>query len=98
MAYHEAEAGDVWYQAAAWAVEHGDDPRLRICIAGYWSETTDALFPASWERLRWEARGGYANQKANGRGRANAKRECLWFSPHCIDAKTDYGPLFAGLD
>jgi hypothetical protein len=98
MAYHEAEAGDVWYQAAAWAVERGTDKRLRICIAGYWSETTDALFPATWERQRWEARGGYANQKADGRGRANAKRECLWYSPHCIDAKTDYGPLFADLE
>lgn len=95
MGYHATETGDVWYQAAAWAVERGDDPRLRICIAGYWSEPTDALFPATWERVRWEARGGYANQKADGRGRANAKRECLWFSPHCIDAKTDYGPLFA---
>ena len=76
----------------------GDDLRLRICIAGYYSEATDALFPATWERVRWEARGGYANQKADGRGRANAKRECLWFSSHCIDAKTDYGPLFAGLE
>jgi hypothetical protein len=85
MAYHAEQAGDVWHAAAAWAVAHGDDTRLRICIAGYWSEATDALFPATWERLRWEARGGYANQKADGRGRANAKRECLWFSPLCID-------------
>jgi hypothetical protein len=103
MSDHEAEKrkeGEphIWYRAAAWAVAHGDDKRLRICIAGYYSEAIDALFPASWERLRWEARGGYANQKKDGRGRANAKRECLWFSPHCIDAKTDYGPLFAGLE
>jgi len=98
MGYHAEEAGDVWYQAAAWAVERGDDKRLRICIAGYYSEATDTLFPATWERLRWEARGGYANQKADGRGRANAKREILWFSPGCIDAKTDYGPLFAELE
>lgn len=85
MGYHATETGDVWYQAAAWAVERGDDPRLRICIAGYWSDTTDALFPSTWERVRWEARGGYANQKADGRGRTNAKRECLWFSPSCLD-------------
>lgn len=98
MGYHSEEAGDVWHQAADWAVAHGDDPRLRICIAGYWSEDVDRRFHQGWERLRWEARGGYANQKADGRGRSNAKRECLWFSPHCIDAKTDYGPLFAGLE
>lgn len=85
MAYHSEQAGDVWHDAARWAVAHGDDPRLRICIAGYTSDATDALFPATWERVRWEARGGYANQKADGRGRANAKRECLWFSPHCLN-------------
>lgn len=96
MAYHEETAGDVWYDAAAWAVEHGDNPLLRICVAGYFSEATDALFPASWQRYRWQARGGYANQKADGRGRENAKRECLWFNASCIDRATDYGPLFAG--
>jgi site-specific DNA-adenine methylase len=88
MTYHQGETQEgqphIWYQAAAWAISHGDDPRLRICIAGYWSEATDSLFPASWERVRWEARGGYANQKKDGRGRENAKRECLWFSPTCL--------------
>lgn len=99
MTYHQGEKKEgqphIWYQAAAWAVEHGDDKRLRIAISGYWSEAVDGLFPATWERYRWEARGGYANQKADGRGRANAKREAVWFSPHCIDAATDYGPLFS---
>jgi hypothetical protein len=85
MAYHAEHGGDVWYEAAQWAVAHGDDHRLRICIAGYDSPATDALFPASWARERWQARGGYANQKADGRGRANAKRECLWFSPACLN-------------
>lgn len=29
---------------------------------------------------------------------ANAKRECLWFSPACIDPANDYaGTLFEGL-
>lgn len=96
MRYHGDD--DVWHAAAQWAIEHGDDKRLRIAIAGYHSEATDALFPPTWERYRWEARGGYANQKADGRGRANAKRECCWFSPHCIDRATDYGPLFAQED
>jgi hypothetical protein len=94
MAYHAEHGGDVWYEAAQWAVDHGDDHRLRICIAGYDSPATDALFPASWARERWQARGGYANQKADGRGRANAKRETLWFSKYClqpgIEAKTAF--------
>ena len=94
MAYHSEEAGDVWYQAASWAVERGDDPRLRICVAGYYSEATDQLFPATWERLRWEARGGYANQKKDGRGRENAKREILWFSPFCLDVAAEARAAF----
>jgi len=85
MAYHAEHGRDVWYEAAQWAVGHGDDHRLRICVAGYYSEATDALFPPTWARERWQARGGYANQKTDGRGRANAKRECLWMSPHCLD-------------
>lgn len=87
MAYHGNN--DIWHDAAAWAVENGDDPLLRICIAGYFSEATDLLFPASWERLRWQARGGYSNQSEDGRGRANAKRECLWFSPGCLNPADD---------
>jgi DNA adenine methylase len=82
MAYHGDN--DIWHDAAAWAISRGDDPRLRICIAGYYTEAIDALFPASWERVKWEARGGYSNQSENGRGRANAKRECLWFSQNCL--------------
>lgn len=83
VAYHGD--GNIWYDVARWAAERGDDPRLRICVAGYYSEQADLLFPASWSRYRWEARGGYSNQSKDGRGRANAKREILWFSPHCLD-------------
>jgi DNA adenine methylase len=89
MTYHQGkkEAGQphIWYQVAQWAVENGDNPLLRICVAGYFSEKSDSMFPASWERYRWEARGGYSNQSADGRGRANAKRECLWFNQNCLN-------------
>lgn len=100
MGYHTTEGKgeeDVWFQSTRWAVENGDNPLLRIAVCGYFSEKSDSMFPISWERYRWEARGGYSNQSKTGRGRANAKRECLWFSPHCIDATTDYGPLFGEL-
>lgn len=98
MGYHSEDGKDVWFESAQWAAEHGDDPRLRIAVCGYMSPACDAMFPPTWERLPWEARGGYANQSKDGRGRTNAKREMIWFSPNCIDAKTDYGPLFAGLE
>lgn len=92
VAYHGD--GSIWYDVARWAAERGDDPRLRICVAGYYSESTDLLFPASWPRHRWEARGGYSNQSKDGRGRANAKRECLWFSPTCLDPEVEARAAF----
>ena len=65
-----------------WAVEHGDDPRLRICLAGYEGEHT---MPRSWRCVAWKAKGGYGSQGSQGsQGSLNATRERLWFSPHCI--------------
>jgi hypothetical protein len=93
MLYHGDN--DIWWDVARWAVEHGEDPRLRIAVCGYASKSTEAVFPETWERYYWQARGGYSNQSKDGRGRANAKRETIWFSPHCIDPSKDYGPLFA---
>lgn len=34
-----------------------------------------------WTAWRWKARGGYGVSE---RGRANAARETIWFSPHCL--------------
>jgi hypothetical protein len=31
--------------------------------------------------------GGYGSQASNGRGRANCRREVIWFSPHCKPSK-----------
>jgi hypothetical protein len=101
-----AGGGDVWEAAWAWALEHGDNPRLRIAICGY---DDGRAAPDGWQVLRWKARGGYGSQ-GNGRGRANAGRETIWFSPHCLNpaeeardallrpisakAVADMGPLF----
>ena len=48
--------------------------------------------PDGWKPLRWKAAGGYGSQGA-GRGRENAAREVVWFSPHCLDF--DALPMFA---
>jgi len=63
-----------------WAIERGDDPRMRIALCGYEGEH---VMPDSWECVAWKARGGYGSQ-GNNRGRANAGRERIWFSPHCL--------------
>lgn len=68
--------------ARKWALEHGDDPLLRIALCGYEGEYE---MPATWECWSWKARGGYGSQSASGNG--NSKRERIWFSPHCL--KTD---------
>lgn len=62
-----------------WAVEHGDDPLMRIALCGYEGEYS---MPDNWRCVAWKAKGGYGSQ-GDGTGRANAGRERIWFSPHC---------------
>lgn len=71
---------EVAHRAAAWALAQGRNPKLRIAFCGYAGEHE---FPADWECLAWKANGGYGNQTRAGKGRANADRERIWFSPYC---------------
>ncbi len=71
-------------EVRAWALAHGDDPRLRIALCGYQGEHE---MPDSWECVAWKAGGGYANQ--NTRGSTNSKLERIWFSPHCLQPARD---------
>lgn len=71
-----------------WAVEHGEDPRYRIALCGYEGEHD---MPASWRVHAWKAKGGYGNQDGEN---ANASKERVWFSPHCLGGVAVAGPLF----
>ena len=73
------EDRDVAAHVCQWAIERGNDPRMRIVLCGYDGEHE---MPETWTAYAWKARGGYGLQ-GNGRGRDNASRERLWFSPHC---------------
>lgn len=84
---HDAE--DVWRRARQWAIDHGEDEGLRIALCGY--EHPEATMPASWECVPWKSSGGYGRSE---RGKANARRERIWFSPHCL--KPIRLPLFDG--
>jgi len=64
-----------------WALDHGDDPRLRIALCGYDREH-EHLMPSTWECLAWEPSVGLCHL-GNGRGRKNRTQERIWFSPHC---------------
>lgn len=70
----------VAHAVRAWAIAHGDDPKLRICLAGYEGEHA---MPDTWEAVAWKAQGGYGSQGQT-TGRANAKRERIWFSKYCL--------------
>lgn len=79
---------DVSHEVRAWAIEHGEHPSMRIALCGYEGEH---VMPDGWECVEWKANGGYGNQ-GQGAGRANARRERVWFSKHCMRPMS----LFAG--
>jgi hypothetical protein len=68
--------------AREWAIDAGKRPDMLICLAGYDGKHE---MPKDWTALRWKARGGFGSQ-GEGRGRDNAARETLWFSPACQSA------------
>lgn len=78
-----------------WCLANGGDKRLRIALCGYAGEGHEDLESEGWSVVEWKAKGGYGSQ-ANGAGRANARRERIWFSPHCL--APDTGGLFDGCD
>ena len=65
-----------------YCLQRGDDPRLKICLAGY--DEHEELARFGWDVVPWKAHGGYA--RGSSRGKANRLREVLWFSPHCLKA------------
>ncbi len=73
---------DVW----AWATANGDNPRLRIVVAGY---DDGREIPDGWTVIERAEKGSIGKSDAN----ANRHRERLWCSPHCVHA--EQGRLFA---
>jgi site-specific DNA-adenine methylase len=80
--YHN-ESYTVAHDVREWCKENGDNPLLRIALCGYEGEHEN-LELYGWKVLKWKATGGYGN---NGQttGRNNAKKERVWFSPHCLN-------------
>jgi DNA adenine methylase len=69
----------VWADVAAWAAANGTNPQLRIALCGYEGQPA----PAEWTVRAWKAHGGYGSQ-GDGAARANARRERIWLSSHCL--------------
>jgi len=78
---YENHDNDLSGAVREWAIGHGNNPLLRIALCGYEGEHQ---MPGSWECVPWKANGGFANQSGETRGKTNAHRERIWFSPHCL--------------
>ena len=87
-----AQDNDVSADVRQWAIEHGDDPLLRIALCGYQEEHA---MPDSWSCVAWEPRVGFDGQNRD-RDNKNRGRERIWFSPHCLNTgRVDEQPLFS---
>lgn len=92
---YSVDDGNVAHDVRAWCIENEDNPLLRIALCGYAGEGHDELEERGWSAYRWKANGGYGSQSTTTNGRDNAKRESIWFSPHCRHTMESL-PLFAG--
>ena len=80
MGLYTVDSGTVAHDVRRWAIEHGDNPLMRIALCGYDGEHA---MPDTWEAVAWKAAGGYGNQ-GDGKGRENAAREVVWFNKSCL--------------
>jgi len=80
------------HEVRQWCLDNGDNPRLRIVLAGYTTEH-DHLMPDTWRRVFWSSSASYQTTASADRAAAgdtsgnlgNRHKECLWLSPACLD-------------
>lgn len=86
---YRVDSNSVAHAVREWAIAHGDDERLRIALCGYEGEHK---MPANWKCVKWKAKGGMSNVSAgDSHSKDNARRERVWFSPHCLQRASDTG-------
>jgi DNA adenine methylase len=74
------EDTDVFHEVCKWAIENGNNPRMRIVLCGY---EGDHGIPDTWQIIPWKTGGGMS-ALGNDRGKENVSKERLWLSPHCL--------------
>ncbi|MFH1567797.1 MAG: DNA adenine methylase [Gemmatimonadota bacterium] len=79
------DSADVASAVRQWCAENGDHPDLRIALCGYDGEH-NALETHGWSVHAWKATGGWANT-GEGQGQENCRKERIWFSPACREAR-----------
>lgn len=75
------DVGALVDEVQAWCLKWGGNRDIRIAVCGLEGEYPE-LDAAGWEKVAWKSRGGYGNRTDT--GKANAKRERIWFSPFCL--------------
>ena len=65
-----------------WAITEGENPLMRIALAGYEGEHQ---MPESWQCVKWNAGAGFGGQNQDGIT-GNGSKERIWFSPYCLGA------------
>jgi DNA adenine methylase len=68
-------------EVQAWCLKWGGNPQIRIALCGLEGEYPE-IDAAGWDKVPWKSRGGYGNR--TDRGKENAARERIWFSPACL--------------
>jgi site-specific DNA-adenine methylase len=66
-------------EAREWAIEHGENKKMRIALCGYSGEHK---MPKGWRCVKWKSPGGFGSLSKK-HDNPNAKRERIWFSPYC---------------
>lgn len=67
---YREDAPEISGEVRAWALDHGDNPDLRIALCG---QAGEHQMPSSWREIEW-------------RSTSSAKSRCrerIWFSPYC---------------
>lgn len=65
----------------AWAIDNGDNPKLRIVLCGH---SDEHQMPALWRSVDWQRHAGWSGN-SDAEDRRTGER--LWLSPHCVGAK-----------
>jgi len=77
--YGNNDDPEVSMEVQKWCLENGENPTLRIVLAGYDTEH-QILETKGWSVLAWVS-GGI---RRSDQSKDNSKRERLWMSPHCL--------------
>ena len=79
----------VAHDVRRWCVDNGDNPKLRIVLAGFDGEHGTGLTDAGWREIEWFKAGfltGGMGNTGQGDNTHQQARERLWLSPHCLVA------------